>query len=106
MKPYIPLWHTIQHLPPEASIGSNRIVFDFIKVGVSEEEANSVGMTWQNAIAIEEHWTMAHIAVQMGIFPSVGQAIKNGWNSPIETGYSEKGQIGKNNKCFFIWNPM
>ena len=99
---HIPLWLRVQHLPEECFTGENRWVFDFIKQGVSEEDANFMGMSWENAIAIEPHWTMAHIAVAMGIFPSVGQARKNGWSSPIETGYSERGGIGKRNLCFLF----
>lgn len=102
---HIPLWLKVQHLPETAFKGSSRIVFDFIKQGVSEEEANEVGMTWENAIAIEPHWSMAHIAVAMGIFPSANSARKNNWNQPIETGFSERGGISKRNLCYFIWNP-
>ncbi len=102
---YIPLWATIQNLPDTAFSGAGRVVFDFIKEGVTEEEANKVGMSWDTAISIESHWSMAHIAVEMGIFPSAGQARKNGWNQPIEIGYSERGKISKKNLCYFIWNP-
>ena len=46
------------------------IDFNEAKRQLAEEEANDVGMTWEDAIAIEPHWTMAHIAVAMGLFPS------------------------------------
>ena len=96
---YIPLWHKVKDFP-------STHIFNFIKQGVTEEEANDVGMTWEDAIAIEPHWTMAHIAVAMGLFPSVGQAKKNGYDQPIEVGYSEKGPINKKKLlCYFIWNP-
>ena len=96
---YTPLWHKVKDFP-------SGHIFNFIKQGVTEEEANDVGMTWEDAIAIEPHWTMAHIAVAMGLFPSVGQAKKNNWNEPIEVGYSEKGPISKKKLlCYFIWNP-
>lgn len=101
---YIPLWLKIKDLPEYAFEGPSRVIFDFIAEGVSEEEANEVGMTWENAIAIEPHWSMAHIAMTMGIFPSASAARKNGWNQPIETGYSERGSIGKRNLCYFIYN--
>ena len=29
---------------------------------------------------------MAHVMVELGIFPSVGQAKKNGWDKPLEIG--------------------
>lgn len=104
---YLPLWLRVNDLPETALSGSgySRVVFDFIKSGVTEEDANSIGMSWKYAIVIEPHWTMAHIAFAMGLFPSVGQARKNNWNQPIEVGYSERGGIGKRNLCYFIWNP-
>lgn len=102
---HIPLWLKIQNLPETAFKGKSRIIFEFIKDGVTEENANSVGMSWVNAIAIEPHWTMANIAKEMGLFPSVSQAKKNNWDFPIEIGFSERGGIGKKNLCFFIWNP-
>ena len=39
-------------------------------------------------IIIEDHWIMAHILHKAGIFPSVGQARKNGWNKPIPEGFT------------------
>jgi hypothetical protein len=33
-------------------------------------------------------WSLAHVMHHVGIFPSVGQARKNGWNKPIEPGFS------------------
>jgi len=33
-----------------------------------------------------EHALMAHVMAEAGIFASVGQAKKNGWNKPIEAG--------------------
>lgn len=31
---------------------------------------------------------MAHLVAQAGIFPSVGQARKNGWNKPVPKGFT------------------
>ena len=39
-------------------------------------------------IIIEDHWNMAHILHQAGIFPSVTQARKNGWDKPIPEGFT------------------
>jgi len=39
-------------------------------------------------IIIEEHWIMAHILFEAGIFPSISQARKNGWNKPIPEGFN------------------
>ena len=38
--------------------------------------------------------TMAHVMAEVGFFPSVGQARKNGWDRPVETG---RFKVGKNN---------
>jgi hypothetical protein len=102
----IPLWLKVKDFPEEFFLGQTRKIFDFIREGVSEQSANSVGMSWENAIAIGPNWTMAHIAKEIGLFPSVNQARKNGWSRDIETGFSERGGLGKQKLiCFFIWNP-
>jgi hypothetical protein len=46
---------------------------------------------------------MAHIMNKAGIFPSVSQARKNGWNKPIPQGYTEF-VVGKNKTFIFILN--
>jgi hypothetical protein len=48
--------------------------------------------------------TMAHLLAYFEIFPSVGQAKKNGWDRPIPNGWSEW-KIGKLNHKLWIWNP-
>jgi hypothetical protein len=37
---------------------------------------------------IKDNWIMAHILHEAGIFPSVSQARKNGWNKPIPEGFT------------------
>ena len=37
---------------------------------------------------IEDHWKMAHVIHKAGLFPSVSQARKNGWNKPIPSGFT------------------
>lgn len=39
-------------------------------------------------IEIQDHWIMAHILHAAGIFPSVSQARKNGWNKDIPNGFT------------------
>lgn len=39
-------------------------------------------------ILIEDGWLMAHIMHRVGIFPSVGQARKQGWDKPISEGFT------------------
>lgn len=38
-------------------------------------------------IKFPEHWTLAHIMHAAGIFKSVSEARKNGWNKPIKPGF-------------------
>lgn len=45
-------------------------------------------------IVIEENWTMANIMTVIGIFPSISQARKNGWNKSIPEGFSDI-RVGK-----------
>jgi len=56
-------------------------------------------------IIIENHWNMAHILYEAGIFPSISQARKNGWNKPIPNGFNIL-TIGKKakKKNIFIFN--
>ena len=48
---------------------------------------------------------MAHIMHVAGIFPSVGQARKNGWDKPISPGFSEF-TVGKRKLGVFILNEL
>lgn len=50
--------------------------------------------------------TMADIGVILGMFPSKGQARKNGWGGEIENGWSEKLGVGKLKKNVWIWKPI
>jgi len=80
--------------------------FNFVKRGVFNlPETDWWDFDPNDHIEIQEHWTMAHLAVEMELFPSVGQARKNGWNEPIPSGYTERKGIGKMKKSMFIHNP-
>jgi hypothetical protein len=54
---------------------------------------------------IENHWNMSHIMTKIGIFPSVSQARKNGWNIPIPDGFWTK-RIGKKKIQVTILNKV
>jgi hypothetical protein len=47
---------------------------------------------------------LAHVVAAAEIFPSVGQARKNGWDKPIPAGYSEY-IAGKHKKRICVLNP-
>lgn len=80
--------------------------FNFVKKGVFDlPESDWWGFDPEDSIEIQDHWTLAHLAVEMELFPSVGQARKNGWSNPIPEGFTEKKGIGKLNKAMFIHNP-
>lgn len=80
--------------------------YNFVKQGVFNlPETDWWGFTPEDSIEIQPHWTMAHIAVEMELFPSLGQAKKNGWACEIPHGYTEKRRIGKWKKSLFIHNP-
>jgi len=53
-------------------------------------------------ITIEDHWIMAHVMHKAGIFPSVSQARKNGWNKPIPKGFNHL-MVGKLRRNIFIF---
>jgi hypothetical protein len=38
--------------------------------------------------------TTAHVAAKLGLFPSIGQARKNGWTEPLEVGKIIKAKKG------------
>ena len=49
---------------------------------------------------IEDHWKMAHVIHKAGLFPSVSQARKNGWNKELQ----HPGERNKKFNCFFEKN--
>ncbi len=78
-----------------------------MKPGVFDlPEIDQWGFEREDSIKIESHWTMANIAVEMGLFSSLGQAKKNGWGDPIPEGFTEKRNIGKMKKALFIHNGV
>lgn len=52
-----------------------------------------------------DKWSMAHIMHRSGIFPSVSQARKNGWDRPIPDGYSQY-TVGKRKLEVYILSRM
>lgn len=82
--------------------------FNFLSPKVSSRDRDLMGFddcgTDMN-IMIEDHWIMAHIMHNAGIFPSVGIARKNGWNKPIPDGFSEF-TVGKKKKKVWILNEI
>jgi len=85
----------------------NENEFNFIHPKMSEKDMKSFGF-WDDkdsAWHIDPIWTMAHVMHLAGVFPSVGQARKNGWNKPIQPGFSEF-TVGKMKKRVCILNEI
>lgn len=55
-------------------------------------------------IEIQDHWNMAHVLHAVGIFPSVSQARKNGWNKEIPNGFTilKVGKKAKRKELFIL----
>ncbi len=84
-----------------------KLEFNFVRPGVFDlPEIFQWGFEKEDSIEIEPHWTMAHLAVEMDLFPSIGQAKKNGWGDPIPHGFTEKRNLGKMKKALFIHNGV
>ena len=83
-----------------------KLEFNFVQPGIFDlPEISQWGFEKEDSIEIQPHWTMAHLAVEMELFPSLSVARKNGWNGSIPTGYTERKRIGKMKKALFIHNP-
>ena len=53
-------------------------------------------------IEIEDKWIMAHILHSAGVFASVSEARRNGWDKPIEKGFHSF-KVGKNKLLISIF---
>ena len=54
-------------------------------------------------IPFDDSCIMAHLMVKGGLFPSVSQARKNGWNKPIPKGYTQF-PFGKKRLMVYVLN--
>lgn len=84
------------------------IDFDFILKGTKETDKNLfLGPISKDQETIEfelnDNLRIAHFMAQANIFPSVGQARKNGWDKSIPSGFSEF-MVGKAKKRITILN--
>lgn len=51
-------------------------------------------------IVVPAEATWAHVLAGIGCFPSVSQARKNGWNKPVEDGFTSTFKVGKAHRKF------
>jgi len=81
--------------------------FNFLSKNVSLKEKElffgPIDLKNESWFEIEEKDIMANILFKIGIFPSITQARKNGWNKPIPNGFSEF-KVGKNKRMITILN--
>ena len=87
---------------------SGRIDIDFIKEFTNEKDIDLfLGPidSDQERVWFEDGDSilLAHFMVRAGVFPSVSQARKNGWNKPIPKGFSQF-IVGKNKALITILN--
>lgn len=75
---------------------------NFIEKNTSKNDLELFFGSDETFIIIQDHWTMANIMKEAGIFPSVTQARKNGWNKPIPEGFQEF-IVGKKKKKIFTF---
>lgn len=87
----------------------SRNEFNFISELVSDEDAeNLMGPFEPNdgpVIRFPPSWTMAHIMHAAGIFRSITEARKNGWDKPISFGFQHL-VVTKRKIDIFILNKM
>ena len=68
--------------------GVNMGWWDLSPDGDPQKPARKISIS---AMQAENKTLMAHLMVDLGFFPSVGQARKNGWDKPLELGRHELG---------------
>ena len=78
---------------------------DFVHSSITQSDLEMLGFDENPLTLIEDHWTMAHIMHSAGVFSSVSQARKNGWNKPILKGFS-KFEVGKKKTLVSIFNEI
>tara|TARA_R110000824_G_scaffold227156_1_gene414969 strand:+ start:328 stop:588 length:261 start_codon:yes stop_codon:yes gene_type:complete len=78
---------------------------NFVHPSISDKDVELFGFNDIDNVSIQEHWLMAHIMVEAGLFSSVSNARKNGWNIPIPKGFWQK-KVGKRKVLISILNEL
>lgn len=69
-----------------------RVDIDFIKEGTSKKDIDlflgPVNENQEQVFISFENKILAHLMKEAGIFPSISEARRNGWNKPIPSGFS------------------
>ena len=77
---------------------------NFVSPDIEVRDLELFGMDDENII-LGENWILAHVMHAGGLFPSVSEARRNGWDKPIPPGFSEF-TIGKLNNKVWILNDF
>lgn len=70
---------------------------NFISENITKDDKDLFFGSDEEFVEIQPRWCMAHILHSVGMFTSISQARKNGWNKPIPWGYTEL-TVGKKAK--------
>ena len=54
-------------------------------------------------VRIDQEMDWAQLLSALGVFPSISRARKNGWNKPIEMGFSGELVVKKHRKAVFVF---
>ncbi len=63
--------------------------FNFFKAPEEDKDLFFGPLDGEEFVFIQNGWIMAHILHAADIFPSVGQARKNGWDKSIPAGFTD-----------------
>lgn len=78
--------------------------FNFFKSALESDRDLFFGpLEGEGFVEIGEGWILAHLMAEAGIFPSVSQARKNGYNRPIPAGFTDM-RAGKKKTRITILN--
>mgnify|MGYP001187977440 CR=1 FL=1 len=77
----------------------------FVHHSMSEADRKLFGFGDDVIIEVEDDWLLAHVMFFAGLFASVSEARKNGFNKPIPSGLSNF-TVGKNKTKVFILNTI
>ena len=77
---------------------------NFVSPDIEVRDLELFGMDDENII-LGENWILAHVMHAAGLFPSVSEARRNGWDKPIPPGFSEF-TVGKKKKKVWILNDF
>jgi len=77
---------------------------NFVSPDIEANDLEMFGMDDENII-LGENWILAHVMHAAGLFPSVSEARRNGWDKPIPPGLSDF-TVGRGKKKVWILNDF